>query len=199
MTDVLWDRIDARCSRWDVLRHPFYVRWSEGTLTREELARYAGQYRHAVEALAAATASAAGELPELGPHAVEEAEHVGLWDGFARELGAGQDAANEQTAACVEAWTAADGLLPTLARVYAIERAQPEVARVKREGLVGLYGVEDGPATDYFRVHETLDREHSAEVRALIDELRAEADDDALVDAAESAVRANWLLLDGVD
>ena len=32
-----WDRLDEVAKRWNVLRHPFYVRWSEGTLTREEL------------------------------------------------------------------------------------------------------------------------------------------------------------------
>ena len=49
-----WDRLDAVAERFDVLRHPFYVRWSEGTLRRDELALYAGQYAHAVKALAAA-------------------------------------------------------------------------------------------------------------------------------------------------
>src|SRR5262245_15764885 len=51
--------IDALRSRHDVLRHPFYRRWSAGELTRAELAHYAGQYRHAVVALARASAQAA--------------------------------------------------------------------------------------------------------------------------------------------
>jgi pyrroloquinoline-quinone synthase len=44
--------IDAARERWNVLEHPFYVRWERGELTRDELARYAGEYRHAVLALA---------------------------------------------------------------------------------------------------------------------------------------------------
>ena len=199
MSGALWDRIDERCERWNVLRHPFYARWSAGELEPEELNRYAGQYRHAVEALAAMTANAAAENDALGAHAAEEAAHVALWDDFARAAGnEGGDAPNLETRACVETWAAEDGLLPTLARMYAIERAQPEIARVKREGLVDLYGYEDGPATEYFRLHERLDVEHAAEVRELIEELAGAGDEHALLDAAEAAVRANWRLLDGV-
>ena len=53
MTQRTWDRIEQARERWNVLRHPFYRRWSAGELSSEELARYSGQYRHAVEAIAA--------------------------------------------------------------------------------------------------------------------------------------------------
>jgi pyrroloquinoline-quinone synthase len=200
VSETLWDRIDERCQRWNVLNHPFYARWSEGELTREELARYAGQYRHAVQALADMTASAAARHKSLAAHAHEEAEHVALWDEFARATGnTGDDEPNLQTRACVGTWTCEDdGLIGTLARMYAIERAQPEVSRQKRAGLVDLYGYEDGPATAYFELHERLDVEHAEEVRQLIEELAGDDDEHAILDAAESAVRANWRLLDGV-
>ena len=199
MAGALWDRMEERCERWNVLRHPFYTRWSAGELEPGELTRYAGQYRHAVQALATMTERAAEQHASLRSHAVEEASHVELWDDFARAAGnEGGDHPNLETRACVETWAADDGLLPTLARMYAIEKAQPEIARVKREGLVDLYGYEDGPATEYFRLHERLDVEHAADVRELIEELAAEGDEHALLDAAESAVRANWRLLDGV-
>ena len=35
----LFERIQEAQERWNVLRHPFYVRWEEGELTREELRR----------------------------------------------------------------------------------------------------------------------------------------------------------------
>ena len=69
-----WDRIEEARGRWNVLRHPFYRRWSAGELSREELARYSGQYRHAVRAIAAvseAAADAAPGRPELRRHAAE--------------------------------------------------------------------------------------------------------------------------------
>ena len=84
----LWSRLDDVRARWDVLEHPFYTRWSAGELSREDLARYAGQYRHAVVALAqaadrAAHAASRAERAELAAHAGEEAAHVSLWDAFA--------------------------------------------------------------------------------------------------------------------
>src|SRR2546421_12910424 len=87
----LIDRIDAARERWNVLEHPFYVRWERGELSHEELAEYAGEYRHAVVALAGAAATA---TPLAGSrHAEEESGHVELWDDFATEAGA--DAARE--------------------------------------------------------------------------------------------------------
>src|SRR5262249_8318767 len=62
----VWDRIEESRARHNVLEHPFYVRWSAGELTREELARYAGQYRHATEALARLCHDAADEAPGEG-------------------------------------------------------------------------------------------------------------------------------------
>ena len=82
----LCDRIDEARQRRNILEHPFYTRWGAGELTKPELGFYAGEYRHAVVALAGA-ARAAGD-PE---HAAEEAEHVALWDDFAASLDAPLD------------------------------------------------------------------------------------------------------------
>jgi pyrroloquinoline quinone (PQQ) biosynthesis protein C len=55
----LWSRLAGVRRRWNVLDHPFYVRWSGGELSARDLALYAGQYRHAVVALAQAADGAA--------------------------------------------------------------------------------------------------------------------------------------------
>jgi pyrroloquinoline-quinone synthase len=203
VSKTVWDRIEESRERWNVLNHPFYVRWSKGELTIEELGRYSGQYRHAVEAIAAMSASAAEASPEcadLAQHADEEAQHVRLWAGFVGAVGGSTDAeANAETTQCVDAWTADDGRLATLARLYAVESGQPEISRTKREGLASFYGISSGAGTAYFRVHETLDTEHAAQARELIEELAGRGDEDAIVAAAESAMRANWRLLDGVE
>ncbi|HEV2076089.1 MAG TPA: hypothetical protein VGR10_07595, partial [Thermoleophilaceae bacterium] len=73
----LFDRLDAVRERWNVLRHPFYRRWSAGELTREELAFYAAEYRHAVVALADASETVAeacegAASATLAEHAREE-------------------------------------------------------------------------------------------------------------------------------
>src|SRR5580693_2421477 len=90
--DVL-ARLDETRGAVNVLEHPFYVRWSAGELSAEELSRYAGEYRHAVLALAQASADVAEcAAPEqrsgLRRHAQEEASHVELWEQFERAAGA---------------------------------------------------------------------------------------------------------------
>jgi pyrroloquinoline quinone (PQQ) biosynthesis protein C len=197
-----WKRIEQARERWNVLRHPFYRRWSAGDLTADELARYSGQYRHAVEAIAAASDAAADDAPErseLRRHAVEERGHIALWDGFVDAAGGDAGAApTAETVECARAWTEADGLLERLVTLYAVESGQSEISRIKRQGLVERYGFEDGDATAYFELHERLDPEHAAQARELIAELAAEDQEDDLVRAAEAAFRANWRLLDGV-
>jgi pyrroloquinoline-quinone synthase len=200
----IFERMERARESWNVLNHPFYERWSAGELTAEELARYAGQYRHATEALArlcSETAQVApeGHRDEIELHAIEEEAHVGLWDGFVEaaggEIGAEPTA---ETAECVTEWTAPDGYLGRLARMYAIESGQPEISRVKREGLARFYGIDGGAGSEYFRLHEETDQAHAEESRRLIEEAMTPDDEDALVAAAESAFRANWRLLDGV-
>lgn len=202
MNEGTWERIERSRRRWDVLRHPFYVRWSNGELTAEELARYSGQYRHAVEAIATLSAAAADALPEreeLRRHAAEERGHVRLWDGFVAASGGDIDAPpSSETEECVRAWARDGDAAEMLVRLYAIESGQPEISRTKLEGLLGRYGYEEGAGTAYFQIHESRDVEHAAEVRGLIGELADAADADELVAAAESAFRANWRLLDGV-
>jgi pyrroloquinoline-quinone synthase len=202
-TDV-WERIEQARERWNVLEHPFYQRWSEGELTREELAIYSGQYRHATAAIARLSASVAESAPAaeraaLRRHADEERAHVALWDGFVDAVGGDSSAApTPETSECVDAWTAEDDRLCRLVRLYAIESGQPAISRTKRDGLAEHYGIGDGPGNEYFRLHEATDVHHAAEGRSLIEEHLADADPDALVAAAEAAFRANWRLLDGV-
>jgi pyrroloquinoline-quinone synthase len=202
LNERTWERIEVARRRWDVLRHPFYQRWSNGELTEEELARYSGQYRHAVEAIATMSNTAADALPErpeLRRHAAEELGHVRLWDGFVEETGGDAGAApTSETTQCVRVWTRSDDAAELLARLYAVESSQPEISRTKLEGLLGRYGWSDGAGTAYFNVHEVRDVAHAAEIRELIEELGEDADEDAVVAAAESAYRANWRLLDGV-
>jgi pyrroloquinoline-quinone synthase len=181
--------IDAARERWNVLEHPFYVRWERGDLSRDELARYAGEYRHAVVALARAARTAR-------LHAEEEAEHIGLWDEFASSVGdGGRHEPLPETLCCASAWAAADDELGAAAILYAIEAGQPAVSETKLRGLVEHYGFRsDTPATEYFELHAERDHEHAAEARSRLEV----ADDARLVALAESALAGNWALLDGV-
>ena len=146
------ERIDAARAQWNVLDHPFYLRWERGELHGDELAYYAGEYRHAVVALA--DTAAAGGDPE---HAAEERSHVGLWDSFASALDAPLDREpGTETRDCATAWRT-DDPLEARAILYAVESGQPDISRTKLKGLVEHYGFTGGSdGTEYFEVAAQL-------------------------------------------
>lgn len=207
-------RIDQARRECNVLEHPFYQRWSAGELSAEELKFYAGEYRHAVVALAQASEGAAAKVAwehraGLERHAAEERDHVSLWDAFVTAA-VGEDDPERQplseTADCTRAWTAGEDALEQLAVLYAIEASQPEIAKTKLAGLLERYGYSsEGPAVEYFQLHATLDVEHARQARELIaelmsgDEAEAAKQADRMVERAAAALRGNWELLDGVD
>ena len=186
-------RIEAAAARWNVLDHPFYQRWSAGELTRDELAEYAAQYRHAVVALADAAAASGN-----ADHAAEERAHVALWDSFADACGSVPADASTETTECTEAWTAGRDRLEHLAILYAIESAQPAISQTKLDGLREHYGMNGGAETEYFVLHAERDHDHAALSRLLLEKLATDEDAPRLAARAEAATRGNWRLLDGI-
>jgi pyrroloquinoline-quinone synthase len=202
---ALWGRVRDAHSACDVLEHPFYVAWSRGELRREDLAAYAGQYAHAVAALAGGLERAAAEAPgdlraRIAAHADEEREHVELWATFASAVGgATTDAPNAGTRAMVDALTTEPvDWTELLLAAYAIESTQGPVADTKLDGLRRFYGISDAWATAYFEVHESRDEEHAAEIRELVGWQVSDGEEERLLASARRAWAGNWALLDGV-
>ena len=214
MSSAVLDTVHDLISRRRLLDHPFYTAWSRGELTREALQTYAEQYYHWVHAfptwLSAAHANATDleTRRELLENLIDEERgpenHPELWLRFCDALGLDREAvANAEllaeTAAAIASMRAVCREAPTAAAVaalYAYESQQPEVMKVKREGLSGMYGVTSGH--DYFVVHETADVAHSAGERGIV-ERHGRGQEDAVAAATRAALDATYTLLDGVE
>ena len=209
-------RLDDLIASRSILRHPFYIAWQRGTLTREQLATYAAVYYPHVAAFpryitaAAATATDPQVRAALDENLDDELHHpkahTELWLDFAAAVGA--DRATVAAAAprakaglVVERFArlAESGTAQGLAALYAYESQQPEVAAEKASGLQSHYGVTDPLALGYFDVHASTDVAHrAAEREALGRCLDGGVAGQDVLDAASQALDAYWLLLDGV-
>jgi pyrroloquinoline-quinone synthase len=207
------ERVDERIGSRRLLDHPFYEAWSRGELPREALNRYAEQYYQWVAAFPTFLSAIHANCPSLAvrqevlENLIDEERgpdnHPELWLRFADALGLDRDAVLHaeplpETREAIAAYRGICRDLPYvggLAAVYAYESQQPAVMRTKREGLVEHYGVTTGH--DYFAVHESVDVEHSAAERRLV-ESGAAGMEQVIDGAVEAGLNATYTLLDGI-
>ncbi len=165
--------LDDVTARWNLLQHSFYRRWTQGTLTRAELCEYVKQYAHVVRAVPVwLEQTRGGDTHQLAHHVEEEVSHIALWNKFGEALGLSADAirvapANAATSKLIQNGDelAAKGQAAPV--VWALETQTPVVAGAKLAGLSAFYGISSDEGGEYFFVHQHLDVEHSAELRAL--------------------------------
>jgi pyrroloquinoline-quinone synthase len=205
--------IDAKIAEKHLLKHPFYEAWTAGTLPREALLEYVGQY-YAFEsnlpryltALHSRCEDAAIRAVLLANAWDEEHganNHPELWLRFGEALGLDRAQItgarlNDATRALVETYRQAAEKAPIeagLAALYAYESQLPAVSAAKIDGLRKHYGVESRDGVAFFEVHRTLDVHHAAEERRLLERSLAgapAADGDAAVEWAGRALGAWW-------
>jgi len=210
--------IDAKIAERAMLKHPFYQAWTEGRLPLATLRDYARQYFHHVEAFPRAVSAVHSNCPDrdgrrmLAENLAEEEGieagkqgHASLWMMFACGLGEAPDAVraqnlNPETEALIEIFRrlSRQSYAAGLGALYAYESQFPGVASAKIEGLIDRYGIRDEETLRFFRVHETVDVEHSAVCRALLDRL-PEGEHAEAVAAGEELAGALWNFLSGVE
>src|ERR1043166_4202867 len=210
------DKIDSYVAEKHLLKHPFYLAWARGELSREALTDYARQYYHHVAAfptyLSAVHAHCDDQttrkqiLSNLIDEEAGSPNHPELWKRFANALGIDdvdlvrtqkQPETQKLIAAfrsvCGEASTA-DGL----AAHYAYESQIPAICESKINGLKKYYGFCDPKDYEYFSVHIEADQEHSSVER----EMLSGYVDDKNIDNVRASVRrvldALWEMLSGV-
>ncbi len=210
--------IDATVAERAMLKHPFYQAWTEGRLSLDTLRAYARQYFHHVEAFPRAVSAVHSACPDrdgrrmLAENLAEEEgletgkqDHASLWLMFACGLGENEEgvcnqALNPETQALIDTFRKLSrrSYASGLGALYAYESQFPGVASAKIEGLIDRYGIGDERTLRFFRVHESVDVEHSSVCRALLDRLPEDERAEAIAASAELA-GALWNFLSGVE
>ena len=200
-------RIDAEIEKRSLLKHPFYRKWSEGKLTKENLAGYSMEYFQLVKAvptLVSNVAALAGpsRAGAIGESLNEEITHIEPWVRFAGSVGVPKRKLERYPGApaTLESVKALEGLTASsfeagAAAMYAYERQLPEISRSKIAGLKNFYGMEAGDATRYFELHEEADVRHAALWRSFLARSKSEA---TVMGAVSGSLNAQNALLDSV-
>lgn len=210
-------KLDELIRSRHLLNHPFYQRWTEGTLTREELRDYAQQYWHFTAAFPTFVSNVHANVEEIAvrqfllENLIEEERgeenHPELWLRFCDALGLTreevlQSQPNDSTRALIATMrnlTRNGAPHEGLASLYAYESQVPAVAKAKIEGLARHFGIAAPRDVAFFSVHEEADVYHSATEMQILERL---CGSDAGADEAESAVAtttaALYEFLDGV-
>ncbi len=224
--NIFKQKVEAIIDARSLLQHPFYVAWTEGKLTKEQLKHYAEQYFYNVLAeptyLSAVhfntphqhTEANCGDvsvrqevLKNLIDEEHGEKNHPALWKSFAVALGS-----DDKSLANAAALPNTENLVSTfrdiclnqpfyagLAALHAFESQVPEIAAVKIDGLAKFYGMTNPEDYEFFTVHQEADIHHSKAEWEIIERFADTPEKQAEVLAAtERACDALWGFLDGI-
>jgi pyrroloquinoline-quinone synthase len=210
------EQIDNNIAAKNLLKHPFYLAWARGELSREVLADYARQYYEHVAAfptyLSAVHAKCDDQATrkELLTNLIDEEggspNHPELWLKFAEGLGVSARDAQD-----AEKWPETKNLIDTfrsvcrdastaegLAALYAYESQIPAICESKIDGLKKHYGFTDPDRYEYFSVHIEADREHSAAERKMLREHIGKQNLELVKASVNRVLDALWEMLSGV-
>lgn len=214
-----FEQLDARIAKYDLLCHPFYQAWAAGQLSREDLREYGFEYFHHVEAFPFYLHEFALRADEDGLRravlrnrdeeagANESRPHAELWLDFVEGMGGQRSSRRGRRIPEMKrlvSWfdqVARQGAPEeALAAFYAYESQVPRVASEKARGLREMYAA-DKKTCAYFTLHTTADVYHARAWRNQLEKLieRDPAASERALNAAESAAKALWNALDGIE
>jgi pyrroloquinoline-quinone synthase len=215
MNDYL-DQIDNDIAEKHLLKHPFYLAWVRGALSKEALTDYAKQYYHHVAAFPTYLSSVHAKcddqptrkqiLQNLIDEEAGSPNHPELWKQFANALGVDDvDLAKTQkhseTRNLIETFRNVCGNNSTaegLAALYAYESQIPSICESKIDGLRKHYGFNDPKGYEYFSVHIEADKEHSAAEREMLSAKIDNQNADDIRVSVNRVLDALWEMLSGV-
>jgi pyrroloquinoline-quinone synthase len=210
------DQIDNDIANKHLLKHPFYVAWTRGELSKAALTDYARQYYHHVAAfpryLSAVHANCDDQATRkqlLNNLIDEEAgapDHPELWKKFANGLGVedidlAQTEKQPETKQLIGAFRAVCGQGSTadgLGGLYAYESQIPAICESKIDGLKKHYGFTKPEHYEYFTVHIEADREHSAAEREMLSRYIDNRNFESVKASVNRVLNALWEMLSGI-
>jgi len=210
------DSIDNEVANKHLLKHPFYLAWARGELSKEALRDYARQYYHHVAAFPTYLSAVHAKCDEqatrkqlLSNLIDEEAgspNHPELWLKFTEGLGVedvdlAKTEKQPETKNLIDTFRSVcrDGSTAEgLAALYAYESQIPAICESKIDGLKKHYGFSDPKHYEYFSVHIEADREHSAAERKMLSAYIDNRNIDKVRGAAQRVLDALWEMLSGV-
>ena len=210
------DKIDDDIAGKHLLKHPFYLAWTRGELSREALADYARQYYHHVAAfptyLSAVHAKCEDQTTrkELLNNLIDEEagspNHPELWLQFAEGLGVSDVEAHNtikepETKNLIDTFRSICGDGSTaegFAALYAYESQIPAICESKIDGLRTHYGFTNPKHYEYFTVHIEADREHSAAERKMLAAYVDKQNFESVKASVNRVLDALWEMLSGV-
>jgi pyrroloquinoline-quinone synthase len=210
------DKIDRDIANKHLLKHPFYLAWTRGELSKESLRDYVRQYYHHVAAFPTYLSAVHSKCDDqatrrqlLANLIDEEAgapNHPELWKQFAESLGVQDDDISEtakepETENVINTFRSICGQGSTaegLAALYAYESQIPAICESKIEGLKNHYGFADPKQYEYFTVHIEADRQHSAAEREMLCRYIGAYNIDVVRASVARVLDCLWKLLSGV-
>ena len=210
------DQIDNDIAQKHLLKHPFYLAWARGELSKEALTDYAKQYYHHVSAfptyLSAVHANCDDQairkqlLNNLIDEEAGSPNHPELWKKFAGGLGV-EDAElprtekQPETKNLINTFRSVCGQGSTaegLGALYAYESQIPAICESKIDGLKKHYGFAKPEHYEYFTIHIEADREHSAAEREMLSHQLNDQNFESVKLSANRVLDALWEMLSGV-
>jgi pyrroloquinoline-quinone synthase len=210
------DKIDNDISKKHLLKHPFYLAWTRGELSKEALEDYAKQYYHHVAAFPTYLSSVHANCEDqatrkqlLNNLVDEEAgspNHPDLWKKFAAGLGV-EDAElartekQPETKKLIDTFRSVCGRASTaegLGALYAYESQIPAICESKIDGLKKHYEFSRPEHYEYFSVHIEADREHAAAEREMLNRYVDDRNFESVKASVNRVLDALWEMLSGV-
>ena len=209
-------KIDNDIADKHLLKHPFYLAWTRGELSREALADYARQYYHHVAAfptyLSAVHAHCDDQATrkQLLSNLIDEEaglpNHPKLWLKFAEGLGVSDvdvrsTEKQPETKNLIDTFRSVcrDGSTAEgLAALYAYESQIPAICESKIDGLKKHYGFDNPEHYHYFSIHIEADREHAAAERKMLSSYIDNHNLESVKASVNRVLDALWEMLSGV-